>query len=129
MDDWDRKLGALEARVGMGSLQGRITVDQRYAAVQHNRKDFRHPRGGQAEYLSQPLIRLLPEHMQHLADGLLDGTLVDKMADNMEELSQEVNTLAPLDTGILRNSGHPTVIDNGATVYDRPPLAPRRTDR
>lgn len=35
---------------------------------------------------------------------------------------------APVEFGDLRESGHPTVTDEGHTTYDRPPLVPRLSE-
>lgn len=50
------------------------------------------------------------------------------MADNMENLSGEVERLAPIEFGPLHWSGHPTVTSQGETVYDRAPIAARLTE-
>lgn len=38
-----------------------------YAAVQHERTDYRHPRGGQAKYLEEPLKRRAHEYPAGIA--------------------------------------------------------------
>jgi hypothetical protein len=45
----------------------------------------------------------------------------------MEDLSDAVEQLAPVEFGDLRKSGHPTVKSSGRFVYDRPPKQARLT--
>lgn len=40
-----------------------------YAAVQHERTDFAHPRGGQAKYIEEPLLRSAPKFKKHVEDA------------------------------------------------------------
>jgi hypothetical protein len=113
--------------VGAGDLEGRIVVDQIYAQNQHESVWFKHPAGGKAKYLSEPLLSSAPRMLQHLANHVLHGSLVDAMADNMEHMSKEVYDNAPWEFADLRASGHPLVSENGSVVYDRPPAMHRLT--
>jgi hypothetical protein len=91
--------------------------------------EFRHPEGGQAKFLEEPLLTGVEDHMRKLAKSFLEpGGPADGMRDSMEDLSQAVYDHAPHEFGDLRASGHPTVIDDGATVYDRPPHVHRLTE-
>lgn len=38
-----------------GSLKGTVTFNTLYAAAQHERTDYVHPKGGEAKYLERPL--------------------------------------------------------------------------
>ena len=69
------------APVDTGDLRGSGNVQQiqdgyevrfqtRYAAVQHERLDFNHPRGGQAKYLEQPLEQNRSRYLQHVRDAI-----------------------------------------------------------
>jgi len=126
---WRSRLDELEHRVGVGELEGLIVVNQPYAAYQHVHQELNHPRGGGPNFVSEPLLSHAREFTAHLADGVLDGTLDEKMADNMEKMADEVFSRAPVDLTPLRSSGHPIVRSNGAVVYDRAPLAPRVSAR
>lgn len=50
------------------------------------------------------------------------------MTDVAEDLAREVSVKAPVEWGDLRGSGHPTVDDNGETVYDRAPAVHRLSE-
>ena len=126
--DFEDRIAELAERVGRGALTGSVEVNQIYAHYQHNSLDLRHPRGGQPLFLEQPLYDKAREYVQHLADGVLEGELTAAMADNMEDLSGQVAEKAPIEFGNLRQSGHPTVTDEGRTVYDRPPVQRRLTE-
>lgn len=67
--------------------------------------------------------------MQSLADGLLkpDG-LVSAATRIAEDGAKMVREHAPVEFDNLRRSGHPTVVDDGTTVYDRPPEVPRLSE-
>lgn len=122
---FERRLDILSANVGYGDLEGEVRVDRVYAAVQHNNREYRHPRGGGPDFLGGPLRDNISRHAGHLADGLLDGKLNDHMAENMEELCEAVEREAPVDQNNLRRSAAPTVTDDGRVVYNRPPGVPR----
>ena len=47
-----------------------VRFNQRYAAVQHERMDFNHPRGGQAKYLEQPLEQNRSRYLEHVAAAI-----------------------------------------------------------
>lgn len=125
----------LEEKIGHGKLVGSVVVDQIYSAAQHEgywvtgplagHVIRKHPRGGQAKFLEQPLFEKTDDYMRNLADAVLDGFLVQAMAENMEDLADEVFDKAPRENDILRNSAHPEVHDDGRLAYDRPPLYPR----
>lgn len=125
MPGWRDRFAELEQRVGDGPLQGQLVVSQRYAAKQHVEQSYRHPRGGGPNYVSAPLAARAPGYVRELAEHVLDGGVVRAMADNMEDLADQVTTLAPVDRNILRQSAHPTVSDNGRSVYDRAAKAGR----
>lgn len=125
------RMEQLAREVGDGRLTGRVGVDQRYAEVQERNESFTHPRGGQARYLEASLQAQQVSGMQHLAREVIteNGSRVtDAMRDITEEISRYETKFAPVDTGALRKSAHPTVEDEGHVVYDRPPVQPRLTD-
>lgn len=128
-DSFDAALARLSEAVGIGRIRGSVVVDQVYARYQHEGLDFKHPRGGQAKYLEQPLYSQAPLYMRDLAARVLpSGDVVQAMADCMEDLSGQVFDLAPIEFLDLRASGHPTVTQGGAVKYDRPPMQARLTE-
>jgi hypothetical protein len=109
-----------------------LVVDQVYAHYQHEGTAFRHPRGGQAHYLRDPLYGNLNHYLETWARGLLTTAgsgIRDAGIKIAEDLSKQVETHAPREFGDLETSGHPFVVDDGATVYDRPPKTPRLTEQ
>ena len=134
------RIDALKERVGTGDLVGKVTVDQVYAWNQeyggwlnfmgrYGPKDL-HPRhGGEIHFLENSLRDNGSDYLQKLADHLLEERgLYDAMVDDVEHLSAQVAIRAPVETGALRLSGHPTVSDDGAPVYDRAPIVPRLSE-
>ena len=109
-------------------ISGKVEVNQVYAHYQHEHPEFHHPDGGQAFYLRDPLFLKAEEYMRRLAAGALHGKLRDAMIENVEDLSQEVYQRAPWEFGDLRASGHPTVEEDGALVYDRAPMVRRLSE-
>lgn len=118
----------LSQRVGHGPLVGRVEVNQVYARYQHEGLDFKHPQGGQAKYLEEPLYSNSGDYMRRLAKDTLDGDLTTSMAHNMEDLAGEVYKKAPFEFGDLKASPHPSVTSAGAVVYDRPPMIHRLSE-
>ena len=138
MGSFQKGCDDLIEKVGHGKLEGKVTVDQVYAAPQHEgywvtgplagHVIRNHPRGGQAKFLEQPLFEKAEDYMHNLADSVLDGFLVQAMAENMEDLADEVLHKAPREDDFLRNSAHPQVFDDGQLAYNREPLVPRMTE-
>jgi hypothetical protein len=124
------RIDELKAMVGTGDLVGKVVVDQAYARYQHEGLDLRHPRGGQALYLSQPLLDNHARYLQAYADHLLEDGGESSLAESMEDLAEEggVATRAPVLYANLRASGHPSVTSDGITVYDRPPRQHRLSE-
>lgn len=117
--------------VGYGRLEGNIEVNQRYAHYQHEGYDFYHPDGGEAGYLQIPFFERNVKYMEHLAEKAItsEGSDIEEaMADNMEDMSEQVFIHAPWEFADLRASGHPTVTSDGETVYDRAPNVGRLSD-
>jgi hypothetical protein len=119
------RMDDLEKRIGISRSGMSVVVDQVYAHYQHERMDMRHPRGGHAKYLEQPLYDHYRDYLAWYAQGVLDdgGTAALKKA--AEHLSDQVELHAPREWGDLMRSGHPSVTRDGHTVYDRPPKAAR----
>jgi hypothetical protein len=127
----------LAEKIGHGDLVGKLIVDQVYAASQHEGHWVtgplaghvirQHPKGGQAKFLEQPMFEKADDYLKNLADSVLTGFLVQAMAENMEDLADEVHDKAPRENEILRNSANPRVYDDGHEAYNRPPLFARLT--
>lgn len=109
-------------------LTGSVVVDQVYAHYQHEGITFHHPDGGEALYLKTPLYVKHGVYFARLGKAAVHGELVQAMKENVEDLSLEVYHRAPWEFGDLRGSGHPRVIADGHTVYDRPPMVKRLSE-
>src|SRR3954463_11740392 len=89
----------LEEKVGHGDLEGKLVVDQVYAASQHNgywvtgplagHVITNHPRGGQAHFLEEPFFEKAEHYMANIADAF-PNFMPQAMAENMEDLADEV---------------------------------------
>lgn len=111
-----------------GSITGQVVVDQVYAHFQHERVELHHPRGGEAFYLTKPLMERHPMYLRRYAETVLDDGGRGAMRDAVEDLAGlgGVASRAPVDFSDLRRSGHPTVtIGEDEIVYDRPPVQHR----
>lgn len=124
------RIDELKELVGRGDLKGTVIVDQVYAAVQHNALNFAHPRGGQAQYLTAPLMDHHAGYLQRYADQLLEDGGVQAVIDATEDLAEDggVAIRAPVLYSNLRASGHPVVTSDGLVVYDRPPRQHRLSE-
>jgi hypothetical protein len=121
------RLTQLSEQVGERSIEMKVVVDQVYAKYQHERLDLKHPGGGSAKYLEKPLLTQHASYLRRVADDVLDVGPVHPMIRNAEDLSMEVYRNAPFEFGDLKASGAPSVTDDGAKVYDRPPMVRRLT--
>lgn len=122
------RIDELSDAVGHGTLRGKVVVDQIYAHYQHEGTEFRHPEGGQAHYLRDPLFEKSDERYKLIAERAItpEGSEIRQaVIDATEALSDDVHTFAPHEFGDLRASGHPIVTDEGAVIHDRPPNVPR----
>lgn len=123
---FDERCGELLRRIGR--LHGQVVVDQVYAHYQHEHLEFRHPRGGIAEYLRVPLYLHFRDYFTAIGRGVLDDGGRRDMARSMEHLSGQVEVLAPVEFADLRRSGHPSASMDGRTFYDRQPEVHRLTE-
>jgi hypothetical protein len=48
----------------------RVAARTPYAKIQHERTDFKHPRGGEAKYLEKPLAERLERYKARLSEGI-----------------------------------------------------------
>ena len=120
-----QRIDELEKRLGEGTLTGSVTVDQVYAAFQHNHLELHHPRGGSGGYLTRPLMAHFRDYLTDYAKTVLSDGGQAAMKRSMEHLCDEVETTAPREWGDLMKSGHPKVTQGGRTLYDRAPKAAR----
>lgn len=90
--------------------------------------DFRHPNGGQAKFLETALHQHASEYLETLAARILDGGGTEAMSEVVEKLDNDSAGLTPKESTVLARSGHPTVTDEGAVVYNRAPEVPRLSD-
>lgn len=113
-------LDRFEREFGKGKIIGHVVVDQAYAQNQHQSAWFKHPDGGKAFFLRDPLFGRNARHMQMIADKAITSTgsdLSSGVMDAMEDLSTKgVYEEAPWEFADLRASGHPFVTDDGGQV-------------
>jgi hypothetical protein len=124
-------IAALAERV-RGTWTAHIVVDQVYAHYQHSHPEFRHPRGGQAFYVRDPLYRYHRTYYGIIAAHAITGEGTDLKTgfrEVAEDLSKQVWLHAPWEFNDLRRSGHPFVTRDGAKVYDRAPVVARLSER
>lgn len=124
---FSERIDNLREVVGRGQLLGRVEFDQVYAHYQEVNDGFSHPRGGQAHYLGGSVLTDQEMAYGAIAAELLDHGPVRPMEQAVEHLSALAESRAPRELNNLMNSGHPTVTENGAVVYDRPPVQHRLT--
>lgn len=114
-----------------GKVTGSVVVDQIYAHYQHAHPEFRHPRGGEAFYLSTPLFGKASTYLRWIGEDAISARGVDLrrgMVRVVEDLSMEVYHRAPWEFDDLRRSAHPTVTEDGTVTYDRKPEVGRLSD-
>jgi hypothetical protein len=74
-----QRIQELIDRTAGPKVKATVTVDQVYAEIQHEALEFRHPRGGQAKYLEEPMFSHYGGWMQDFANGLLrEGSRADE---------------------------------------------------
>jgi hypothetical protein len=117
------RIEELRGRIGSrdGFLRGKVVVDQVYAHYQHEHLEFHHPRGGQALYLTTPLLLNHRDYLDAYAREMLDNGGQESLKRSMEDLSDGVETYAPVEFADLRRSGHPSVEQGWRIIYDRMP--------
>lgn len=132
MYSFDEGTQILETIVGDGPLTMGIVVQQPYAAAEHNRTYYRHPRGGMAYYLEIPLITAREQYLMQLAMNAItkDGSdLIKTAIEIAENMTSIVRRNAPVQSGLLRESTDAFVRDAGITIYFREQLGPYNKDK
>jgi hypothetical protein len=94
--------------------------DQVYAKYQHERLDLRHPNGGKARYLADPLYEGHGKYYAEVVAELFTGGAVAAMTKAVESWNDAVKGQTPVDLNNLRMSGTRTVWDNGALASLHP---------
>jgi hypothetical protein len=122
------RIAELKRQVGAEKLIMSCTVDQVYAHAQHEHMEYRHPRGGQAKYLEQPLYDHYRDYLQAYAGKVLADGGQRSLADSADHLSDQVETHAPREFLDLMRSGHPVVTQGARTLHDRAPKVHRLTE-
>lgn len=122
------RIDALKKMAG-GSIAASVVVDQVYAHYQHEHLEFKHPKGGQAKYLEQPLYDNYGNYLKEYAANVLRDGGLSAMKHAAEHLSDQVEISAPREFGDLLRSGHPSVTQGGRTVYDRAPKQHRLSEQ
>jgi hypothetical protein len=120
--DFAAKIDELQEKVGRGKLIMRANVHQPYAAAEHVRMYYKHPRGGGPDYLETPfetgrdgMIRELAESFPDLNEGAIAAV------GKFEEWVQEN---APVRYDVLRMSTNLYVEDDGGIIFEKPQEAP-----
>lgn len=121
---------ALLERTGGPTVKATVTVNQPYAQDQHETLYYKHPRGGKAKYLEEPLFANHPQWIQEFASKLLRSRsdVEDLWGDVGRGLKNEVPKTAPVEFGDLRRSAGLVVRAGSTIVIDEPPLQPRLTE-
>lgn len=127
MSTFEMRMDQLATEIGIGTLTAKVEYDQVYAHRQHEDMTYKHPQGGGAQYLRRALYDNTPEMMEQIARGVFRD-IKTAMISTAELLADKASNNAPKRAHILDNSDHPTVLDDGVVVYDRPPLMPRLTE-
>lgn len=82
---------------------------QNYALYVHEDLEARHPIG-QAKYLEQPAMQLVPEFNRIIVEAVRKGTsLIDALLLACLRLQREAQLLVPVDTSALKNSAFSTI--------------------
>jgi len=123
-----QRIDELERRIGSGKIVASCEVNQVYAHRQHEDLSYRHPRGGQAKYLTKPLMDKYRGYLDDYAKTVLEDGGQAAMRRTAEDLADEVAMLAPREFGDLMLSAHPQVTQNGRATFDRPPFQARLSE-
>lgn len=129
MGTFVERIEDLKHQMGRGHISAHCVVDQAYAQNQHQTVTFVHHHGGRAFYLGAPLMENWMVLFARIAEKCITVTGTDvesAMIETAEWMAQAVFENAPRKISELATSGHPFVLRDGAIVYDRPPISPRR---
>ena len=142
MADFLTRTKVLEDMVGHGDLVGEFAVEKVYAAVQHEGqwadymgrfgpKEIRRHTNGRpvpSKFVEAPLKANYLDYYQNLADGVLDGTLVERMKENAEDQDDQLQVYAPEDSGDLKRAGSCKVFDGGEIAHSKDSAVPYESE-
>lgn len=63
---------ATNVEIDGDTIVGEVRFNEKYAAVQHERLDFRHPQGGEAKYLERAALEKADQVLSRIAGALDD---------------------------------------------------------
>jgi hypothetical protein len=120
--DFSEKVDELIEQVGHGKLTLRANVHQPYAAAEHQRQYYRHPRGGMPDYLQTPFEAGREEMLEELAEAFPD--VKEGAVAAVQKFEDWVQTYAPVQFDVLRQSTNLYVEEEGGNVFEKPQAAP-----
>lgn len=132
MPIFTERITHLMNEVGDGTLTMGTVVQQPYAAAEHERLYYRHPRGGMAKYLELPLIANRDFYVGILALNAVtpEGSNLRSAAEDVaERMAGITRRYAPVLSGLLRDSADAYVLDAGALIYYREGPGPYNYDK
>jgi hypothetical protein len=59
---------------GNAIIEGEVGFNEPYAAQQHEHTEYKHPQGGKAKYLEDPLKEMTPRYIENLANHVREVT-------------------------------------------------------
>jgi hypothetical protein len=65
-----RRSGVQRVQWSGERIEAQLSFNTPYAAIQHEDRTFRHPRGGKAKYLEDPIKEYAPKLRERLEDAL-----------------------------------------------------------
>lgn len=112
------------------TISSTVTVDQVYAQDQHETLWYKHPRGGQAKYLEEPMFAGFSKWFQSFANKLLRADSADEAWHDGPgtALQNVVPKFAPVEFGDLRQSAGLQTKVGSSIRHERPPIQPRLTE-
>lgn len=137
LDTFASRMESVCRLVGDGWLNGTVKVNQVYAHYQDSgvgppqrphipASAFRHPRGGEAGYLSLTLRAKADWYLESIGRSIEERTpMAGKMVLAMEDLAREVHARAPREYWILRNSASAEVTSDGLRYFYHPAMIGR----
>jgi hypothetical protein len=66
----DFKAGNISLQTLVNKLMGEIAFTAEYATIQHENQEFKHPKGGEAKYLENPLKEKYPLYMTEIVKAI-----------------------------------------------------------
>lgn len=88
-----------------------IGFSAKHATRIHEDLEMRHPNGGQAKYLEQPMREMSPMIPGNIRNSMAspEVTLPDAMLIEGQKVLDAAKAIVPVDSGELRDSGYVTV--------------------